>query len=245
MNYPQEDIKPYGEDGNKTEQVEQMFDNIAPAYDQLNHKLSLGIDRKWRQKAINCLRPYQPKRILDIATGTGDFAILACKELHPEQLTAIDISEGMMNIAREKVEKEGLSDVISFMREDCNALSFPDESFDAATLAFGARNFEDLDEAMHQIWRVLRDGGRLIVLELSTPEHFPMKQLYSAYSKFVIPFLGKRLSKDDCAYSYLPKTIKVCPQGRAMYGVLWGAGFDEITFKRLTFGTCTLYVAVK
>ena len=146
MNYPQEQIKPYSNDGKKSEQVEQMFDNIAPAYDQLNHTLSLGIDRSWRRKAINWLKPFRPQQIMDVATGTGDFAILACRELQPDQLIGTDISEGMMNVGREKVKKEGLSEKISFAKEDCTSLSFADNRFDAITVAFGIRNFEDLDK---------------------------------------------------------------------------------------------------
>ena len=146
MNYPQEYIKPYGNEGKKSEQVEEMFDNIAPAYDKLNHTLSMGIDRSWRKKAINALRPFHPRRIMDVATGTGDFAILACRELQPDTLIGTDISEGMMNVGREKVKQAHLSDKISFAREDCTSLSFADGSFDAVTVAFGIRNFDGLDK---------------------------------------------------------------------------------------------------
>ena len=225
MDYPQQHIKPYNEDGKKTEQVERMFDNIAHAYDKLNHTLSLGIDRSWRRKAIAWLRPFRPQHIMDVATGTGDFAILACRELNPDELIGTDISEGMMNVGREKVKKEGLSDKISFAREDCTSLSFADNRFDAITVAFGIRNFE--------------------VLELTTPDRFPMKQLFAIYSKIVIPLLGKLLSKDNSAYHYLPDTIKVFPQGEVMKGVISKAGFGEVHFRRLTFGICTLYTATK
>lgn len=179
MNYPQEKIKPYSNDGKKSEQVEQMFDNIAPAYDQLNHTLSLGIDRSWRRKAINWLKPFRPQQIMDVATGTGDFAILACHELQPEQLIGTDISEGMMNVGREKVKKEGLSEKISFAREDCTSLSFADNRFDAITVAFGIRNFEDLDKGLSEMYRVLKTGGHLVILELTTPDRFPMKQMFT------------------------------------------------------------------
>ena len=237
MNYPQEQIKPYSNDGKKSEQVEQMFDNIAPAYDQLNHTLSLGIDRSWRRKAINWLKPFRPQQIMDVATGTGDFAILACRELQPDQLIGTDISEGMMNVGREKVKKEGLSEKISFAKEDCTSLSFADNRFDAITVAFGIRNFEDLD--------VLKPGGHLVILELTTPDRFPMKQLFSIYSKIVIPTVGKLLSKDNSAYSYLPQTIKAFPQGEVMKNVISQAGFSQVQFRRLTFGICTLYMATK
>lgn len=245
MNYPQEYIKPYGNDGKKSEQVEQMFDNIAPAYDQLNHTLSLGIDKSWRRKAIDWLKPYRPQRIMDVATGTGDFAILACRELQPEHLVGTDISEGMMNVGREKVKKAGLSGKISFAREDCTSLSFADHSFDAITVAFGIRNFDDLDKGLSEMCRVLKPGGHLVILELTTPERFPMKQLFAVYSRLVIPTLGKLFSKDNSAYTYLPQTIKAFPQGEVMRGVISRAGFGEVRFRRLTFGICTLYTATK
>lgn len=245
MDYPQQHIKPYNEEGKKTEQVERMFDNIAHAYDKLNHTLSLGIDRSWRRKAIAWLRPFYPQRMMDVATGTGDFAILACRKLQPAELIGTDISEGMMNVGREKVKKEGLSDKISFAREDCTSLSFADNDFDAITVAFGIRNFEDLDKGLSEMCRVLKPGGHLVILELTTPDRFPMKQLFSIYSKAVIPLLGKLLSKDNSAYRYLPDTIKVFPQGEIMKGVISRAGFSEVNFRRLTFGICTLYTATK
>ncbi|NDV81183.1 bifunctional demethylmenaquinone methyltransferase/2-methoxy-6-polyprenyl-1,4-benzoquinol methylase UbiE [Bacteroides sp. 51] len=245
MNYPQENIKPYGSDSKKVEQVEHMFDNIAHAYDRLNHTLSLGIDRSWRKKAIAWLKPFHPKRIMDVATGTGDFAILACRQLQPDTLIGTDISEGMMNVGRDKVKKEGLSDKISFAKEDSSSFSFDDERFDAITIAFGIRNFEDLDKCLLEIYRVLEKEGHLVILELTTPDKFPMKQLFAIYSKVVIPVIGKLMSKDNSAYKYLPQTIKAFPQGEVMKGVISRAGFKEVNFKRLTFGICTLYTATK
>ena len=245
MDYPQQHIKPYNEDGKKTEQVERMFDNIAHAYDKLNHTLSLGIDRSWRRKAIAWLRPFRPQHIMDVATGTGDFAILACRELNPDELIGTDISEGMMNVGREKVKQAHLSNKISFVREDCTSLSFADESFDAVTVAFGIRNFDGLDKGLSEICRVLVPGGHLVILELSTPDRFPMKQLFSVYSKVVIPLLGKCISKDNSAYTYLPQSIRAFPQGEIMQGVIRKAGFSEVRFRRLTFGICTLYIAKK
>ena len=245
MNYPQEHIKPYGKDGKKSEQVEKMFNNIAPAYVKLNHTLSMGIDRNWRKKAINMLRPFRPRRIMDVATGTGDFAILACRELQPDTLTGTDISEGMMEVGREKVKQAHLSDKISFVREDCTCLSFADGSFDAVTVAFGVRNFEDLDKGISEMCRVLSPGGHLVILELSTPDRFPMKQLFTVYSRIVIPLLGKCISKDNSAYTYLPESIHAFPQGEVMQEVIRKAGFSEVSFKRLTFGICTLYMARK
>lgn len=245
MNYPQEEIKPYDNKGEKSKQVEQMFDNIAHTYDKLNHTLSMGIDRYWRRRAINWLRPFHPQRIMDVATGTGDFAILAYRSLKPQSLIGTDISEGMMNVGREKVKQLGLDDQISFAREDCTALTFSDESFDAITVAFGIRNFDNLDKGLSEMQRVLTPGGCLVILELTTPERFPMKQLYALYSKLVIPMLGKILSKDKSAYRYLPATIKAFPQGEVMQNVIKKAGFSTVHFKRLTFGICTLYTAIK
>ena len=245
MDYPQEHIKPYGEEGTKAVQVERMFNHIAPTYDQLNHTLSMGIDRSWRRKAIHTLRPYHPQQILDIATGTGDFAILACRELQPQFLIGADISEGMMEVGREKVQQAGLADKVSFAREDCTALSFADATFDAVTVAFGVRNFEHLDIALGEMCRVLRPNGHLVILALSTPDRFPMKQLFTLYSKVVMPLIGKLISKDNSAYTYLPESIRAFPQGEVMQRSIQNAGFSQVRFRRLTFGICTLYVATK
>ncbi|MDR0891699.1 MAG: bifunctional demethylmenaquinone methyltransferase/2-methoxy-6-polyprenyl-1,4-benzoquinol methylase UbiE [Mediterranea sp.] len=245
MDYPQQHIKPYGDEGKKTEQVERMFDHIAPTYDRLNHLLSWGIDRSWRKKAIARLRPSHPQHIMDVATGTGDFAILACRMLQPAELIGTDISEGMMDVGRVKVKEAGLSDKISFAREDCTSLSFADESFDAITVAFGVRNFDDLDKGLAEMYRVLKPGGHLVILELTTPDRFPMNMLFSIYSKVAIPLWGKMLSKDGSAYHYLPDTIRVFPQGEVMKGVIAKAGFGTVSFQRLTGGICTLYMATK
>ena len=244
-NYPQENIKPYNEEEKKSVQVERMFDNIAPAYDQLNHTLSWGIDKSWRKKAINWLKPFQPQRMMDVATGTGDFAIQACRVLNPKELIGTDISEGMMNVGRQKVKDAGLEGRISFAKEDCTALTFPNNRFDAITVAFGVRNFEDLDKGLREMHRVLDTDGKLVILELSEPDWFPMKQLYALYSKVVIPTLGKLLSKDRSAYTYLPQSIKAFPQGEVMKEIILKAGFREANFKRLTLGICTLYTATK
>lgn len=244
MGYGQEDIKPYHE-GQKGAQVKQMFDNIAPTYDKLNHRLSWDIDRSWRRKAIQQLAPHRPQIILDIATGTGDFAILAAQMLKPKKLIGADISEGMMKIGRQKAAKLGLQDTISFDREDCLALSYPDSFFDAVTAAFGIRNFEDLDRGLKEMCRVLRPGGHLSIVELTTPVSFPMKQLFSIYSHTVLPVYGRLISKDTTAYSYLTKTIEVFPQGEKMVEILCQAGFSQASFRRLTFGICTMYFAIK
>ena len=242
--YEQETIKPYRE-GEKAQQVEEMFDNIAPTYDKLNHRLSWNIDRGWRRKAIGQLAPYKPRTMLDIATGTGDFAILAAQMLQPEHLVGADISEGMMAVGRKKVEQLGLQDTISFAKEDCLNLSYADGTFDAVTAAFGIRNFADLDRGLSEMCRVLRKGGHLSIVELTTPVSFPMKQLFKVYSHTVLPLYGRLISKDKSAYSYLIKTIEAFPQGERMTDILKAAGFSEASFRRLTFGICTMYFATK
>lgn len=242
--YEQEKINPYRQ-GEKGAQVEEMFDNIAPTYDTLNHRLSWNIDKYWRRKAIDKLCPYRPKRILDVATGTGDFAIEAARALQPKELLGTDISEGMMQVGRDKVAAMGLDSVIRFQREDCLALSLADDSFDAVTAAFGIRNFQNLEQGLREMWRVLRKGGHLCVIELTTPVAFPMRQLFSIYSHTVLPLYGRLISKDTKAYSYLTQTIEAFPQGEAMEQILRRAGFAEASFQRLTFGICTLYFATK
>ena len=243
--YKQEEIKPYEQTAEKASQVEQMFDNIAPTYDKLNHRLSWDIDRGWRRKAISQLAPHSPKTMLDIATGTGDFAILAAQQLHPNQLIGADISEGMMDIGRQKVRQAGLSDIISFAKEDCLNLSYQDGTFDAVTAAFGIRNFADLDRGLSEMCRVLKKGGHLSIVELTTPVKFPMKQLFKIYSHTVLPLYGRIISKDSSAYSYLTRTIEAFPQGELMVEILKKAGFSDASFKRLTFGICTMYFATK
>lgn len=242
--YEQERIKPYGE-GEKAQEVEQMFDNIAPTYDRLNHRLSWNIDRGWRRKAIESLLPYHPQTLLDIATGTGDFAILAAQMLKPQKLIGADISEGMMAVGRKKVADLGLSDIIEFRKEDCLTLSFPDATFDAVTAAFGIRNFAELDKGLREMCRVLKKGGRLSIVELTTPPQFPMKQLFRLYSHTILPVYGRLISKDKSAYNYLTATIEAFPQGEKMVEILKKAGFAEASFQRLTFGICTHYLATK
>ena len=215
MAYQQEQITPYT-CGDKAQQVEAMFDHIAPTYDKLNHRLSWDIDKGWRKKAIKALAPYQPQSLLDIATGTGDFAILAAQMLHPQRLVGADISEGMMDIGRQKVKALGLEQVVTFEKEDCLHLSYNNDSFDAVTAAFGIRNFADLDA-----------------------------QLFHIYSHTVLPVYGRLISKDTSAYSYLTKTIEAFPQGERMMDILMKAGFAEASFRRLTFGICTMYLATK
>ena len=245
MNYEQEKINPYKDGAEKAQQVEQMFNNIAPTYDKLNHRLSWNIDKGWRKKAIRSLKPFEPKILLDIATGTGDFAILAARMLHPDKLIGADISEGMMAIGREKVKTAGLQQIISFEKEDCTNLSYPEATFDAVIAAFGIRNFANLDKGLAEMCRVLKPGGHLSIVELTSPVSFPMKQLFHIYSHTVLPIYGRLISKDTSAYSYLTKTIEAFPQGELMVRILKDAGFKQAEFKRLTFGICTMYFATK
>ncbi len=243
--YEQEKITPYGEDSEKAAQVEQMFDDIAPTYDKLNHRLSWNIDKGWRRKAIKELAAHKPQTMLDIATGTGDFAMLAAQMLKPRKLIGADISDGMMEIGRAKVKEAHLDDIITVEKQDCLDLTYPDESFDAVTAAFGIRNFQDLDKGLKEMCRVLKKGGMLSIVELTTPVSFPMKQLFWIYSHTFLPVYGKLISKDNSAYSYLTKTIEAFPQGEQMMQILKKAGFAETRFERLTFGICTLYIATK
>ena len=243
--YDQEEIKPYDRDGEKSRQVEHMFNHIARTYDVLNHRLSWGIDKGWRRKAVEQLMSVHPSSILDIATGTGDFAILSARMLKPTKLVGADISEGMMDIGRKKVKEIGLDNVISFQREDCMSLSFEDNTFDAVTSAFGIRNFSSLDKGLSEICRVLKPGGHLSIVELTRPVAFPMRQLFTLYSHTILPFYGRLVSKDKQAYDYLTATLEVFPQAEEMMNIFKKAGFSESGFKRLTFGICTMYYAIK
>ena len=242
--YQQETIKPYHE-GEKTQQVEQMFDNIAPTYDRLNHRLSWNIDKYWRRKALREVLDHAPREWLDIATGTGDFAIQTAQMFPDSHIEGIDISEGMLEIARKKVAAKGLQQRMTFVNQDCTALTYNDESFDAVTAAFGIRNFADLDKGLKEMCRVLRKGGKLCIVELTTPVSSPMKQLFKIYSHTVLPLYGRLISRDASAYTYLTKTIEAFPQGERMMDILQQAGFAEAYFKRLTFGICTMYIATK
>lgn len=258
MSYKQEEINPYSKEGEKTAQVEAMFDNIAPTYDTLNHSLSLGTDKGWRRKAIDRLAVYSPAKLLDIATGTGDFAILAAQRLiatrqhnekavatEPLSILGADISEGMMQVGRQKVARLGLQDVITFQKEDCLHLSFENDSFDAVTVAYGVRNFQDLEAGLSEMLRVLKPGGHLLILELATPPHFPMKQLFWLYSHIWMPLMGRLVSKDKRAYKYLPATMEAFPQGEVMEQILTKVGYAKVEWKRFTFGICTMYLAEK
>jgi demethylmenaquinone methyltransferase / 2-methoxy-6-polyprenyl-1,4-benzoquinol methylase len=207
------DVKPYKtKEGSKKEQVAEMFNNISHKYDFLNHFLSLGIDKLWRKKAVKILKKYQPKSVLDIATGTGDFAIEALK-LNPEKIVGVDISEGMMAMGREKLKKRGLDKKITLQYGDSENLPFEEAAFDAITVGFGVRNFQNLEQGLSDIKRVLTTNGTLVVLEFSKPKAFPIKQVFGFYSKYIIPFFGKLISKDSAAYTYLPESVEAFPEG--------------------------------
>lgn len=248
-----ESIKPYSQEGDKTKQVTRMFDNIAPHYDMFTHSTSLGIDNRWRRKAIDALRPFAPKAILDVATGTGDFALLAADRLHPDTIVGVDISDGMMSIAKDKVETRNHRynanqippTVITFQHEDCESLSFPDNTFDVVMSSYGVRNFAHLDRCLSEMLRVLRPGGHLLIVELSAPRHFPMRQLFWLYSHVLMALLGWIVSGDRKAFTYLPASMEAFPQGEQMQQILQSAGFCNVSFNRFTFGLSTMYLAEK
>ncbi len=239
-------VTPYNKDAaSKKEQVEQMFDKIAPKYDLLNRVLSLGIDVWWRKKALGYLRNDHPKNILDVATGTADVAIMAAKTLQPEHITGIDIANQMLDFGREKITKAGLSDVIRLETGDSENLRFADQSFDAVTVAFGVRNFENLEKGLSEMYRVLRPNGRVVILEFSKPHLFPFKQLYNTYFKYVLPFIGRLTSRDVRAYTYLFESVQVFPEGDQFIQILSKTGFHQAQCERLTLGICSIYTAIK
>lgn len=231
----------------KKEQVEKMFNEIAFRYDLLNQLLSFGIHNRWRRTAVASLKSQvsNPKPlILDIATGTGDFAIDAI-ELNPKKITGIDISADMISIGRKKIEEKKLSDLIELMKADSEDLPFPEDHFDAATVGFGVRNFENLEKGLSEICRVLKKGGTLAVLEFSIPEKFPMKQLYNFYMKFICPLLGRMISRNPVAYTYLFESVQRFPYGEKFKKILLGCGFSEANVYPQTFGIVTIYIAKK
>lgn len=229
----------------KKAQVENMFDKIAFRYDFLNRFLSAGIDVGWRKKAIKQLIPLQPKYILDVATGTGDFAITSNKILHPNKIVGIDISEGMLDIGRKKILELNLQDKIELVRGDSEAIDFADDSFDAVTVAFGVRNFENLEKGLSEIRRVLKPGGKLIVLECTKPSTPVIKQLYYFYMKFITPKIGKLVAKNNDAYKYLNESILEFPEKQAFIKILNQANYRNAFYKTLTLETCTIYSGEK
>jgi demethylmenaquinone methyltransferase/2-methoxy-6-polyprenyl-1,4-benzoquinol methylase len=239
------EVKPYNPGDSKKEQVATMFNRIARTYDFLNHFLSLGIDIIWRKKAIGELRKDQPKLILDVATGTGDFAFEALSILKPEKIIGVDISEGMLEIAREKIRKRGLEDKIEVRLGDSEKLLFPDTTFDAVTVSFGVRNFENLEQGLRDICRVLKTEGKAVVLEFSNPKAFPVKQLYRFYSFRILPLFGRVFSKDPRAYTYLPESVAAFPDGERFLDIMRKAGFKTVKHRSLGFGICAIYTGVK
>lgn len=238
-------VVPYKNDeATKKVQVAKMFDAISGKYDFLNHFLSLGIDIRWRRKAIELLVSSKPKFILDVATGTGDFAIEALK-LNPEKIIGVDISEGMLEIGKRKMKTNKYESVIALMRADSENLPFEENKFDAVIVAFGVRNFENLEKGLAEMLRVIKPGGRVVVLEFSKPRVFPMRQLYSFYFKYILPKIGKIFSRDSSAYTYLPESVQAFPDGDDFLSILSRLGYKNATCQPLTFGISSLYTATK
>lgn len=231
---------PIGESPGKKEQVEAMFDSIAPRYDLLNRVLSFGIDQRWRRQAVDLLRDASPRRILDVATGTADLA-LQVLTLEPEKVIGVDISEEMLRIGRQKISEAGEEGRVELRKGDSERLPFSDSQFDAALVAFGVRNFENLGRGLQEIQRVLRPGGKLVVLEFSHPRAFPVKQVYGFYSRYILPRVGGAVSGDAGAYKYLPDSVAAFPDGEDFLSQLGSAGFGELLWKPLTFGVASLY----
>lgn len=241
-----QNITPYkNQEATKKEQVASMFNNISKTYDFLNHFMSLGIDIIWRKKAIKELQNNQPKLILDVATGTGDFAFEAIKILKPEKVIGVDISEGMLAIAKEKIAKRGKQNVYEVRMGDSEKLLFEENTFDAITVAFGVRNFEHLEQGIADMYRVLKPGGKLVVLEFSKPVVFPVKQLYSFYFQYITPAIGKIFSKDSSAYTYLPESVAAFPDGKKFTDLMDKVGYKNTKFRPLTFGICSIYTGIK
>lgn len=228
----------------KKEKVQEMFNGIAPKYDLLNHLLSMGIDKRWRKKAMKVVGAGRKDLVLDIACGTGDFSIEALKH-GVKRVIGADISENMLVVAREKAKNKGLEDRLDFQYGDSENLTFGDSTFDAVTVAFGVRNFEHLEQGLTEMCRVLRPGGKVVILEFSTPERFPMKQLYNFYFKNILPFVGGIISGNRKAYEYLPASVFAFPQGEKFLEVMHRAGFANVSQQRLTFGIASLYIGEK
>lgn len=221
-----------------------MFNSISGNYDFLNHFLSLGIDISWRKKAIKTLADLKPKAILDVATGTGDFAIQAMT-LSPEKIIGVDISEGMLAVGKEKMKARGVDQIIDLRYADSENLPFEENKFDAAIVAFGVRNFENLERGLAEMHRVIKPGGKVVILEFSKPRAFPFKHLYHFYFKFVLPKIGRLISRDPAAYTYLPESVQAFPDGEDFIALLNRVGFNQTTCKPLTFGISSLYTGTK
>lgn len=238
-------VKPYNQQEGKKGQVSRMFDNIAPYYDFLNRFLSLGIDTLWRKKAISYLKAHDPKVVLDVATGTADLAIEISKQLNVNKIVGLDIANEMLEIGRKKIKKKKLDHLIELQLGDSENLPFSDNTFDGATVAFGVRNFENLELGLQEMRRVLKENGQLVVLEFSKPTIFPFKQLFNFYFKNILPLIGRFTSKDPKAYSYLYESVQAFPDGQAFLEVLEKLGFRETSFRPLSLGICSIYIAKK
>ncbi|MEZ4722285.1 MAG: bifunctional demethylmenaquinone methyltransferase/2-methoxy-6-polyprenyl-1,4-benzoquinol methylase UbiE [Flavobacteriales bacterium] len=239
-----EHVKPYSQEGSKKEQIAKMFDNISGQYDLLNHLLSMNIDKLWRRKAVRLLRKFKPQMILDVATGTGDFAIELIK-LNPKHIRGIDISAGMLEVGKNKIHQRKLDDRIRLELGDAEQIDSPSDVFEAVTVAFGVRNFENLRAGLGEINRVLKPGYPVAILEFSKPRMVPWKQLYNFYFKVILPFIGKSISKDSRAYTYLPESVNAFPEGSEFVDILKSVGFSKVDEYRLTFGIATIYFAEK
>jgi demethylmenaquinone methyltransferase/2-methoxy-6-polyprenyl-1,4-benzoquinol methylase len=237
-------VKPYQSEGSKKQQVAEMFDNIAHRYDFLNHFLSLGIDKSWRRKAIHELKALRPRKILDIATGTGDLALAAMK-LNPTEIVGIDISEEMLTFGRQKIEKAGAANIIRFEKGDSEQIHYPNGTFDAAMVAFGVRNFENLQKGLNEIARVLAPGAKVVILEFSQPQNPFIKVIYHFYFFRIVPFFGKLFSNDNRAYTYLPESVDAFPDKAQFLQHLANAGFTELKSRQLTFGIASIYSGKK
>lgn len=237
-------VKPYNTEQTKKEEVTSMFDNIAQRYDFMNHFLSLGIDRIWRRKAVHSLKTIEPKVILDIATGTGDFAIALLK-LKPKKIIGMDISKGMLEVGKRKMHERKIDHIIDMQHGDSENLPFDDGAFDAVTVAFGVRNFENLKQGLSEMLRVTRTGGKIVILEFSKPKKFPVKQTFAIYSKYVIPFFGKNIAKDEKAYAYLPESVSVFPEGKEFTDILRALGYNNVKAETVSGGIATLYTGIK
>ncbi|WCT13940.1 bifunctional demethylmenaquinone methyltransferase/2-methoxy-6-polyprenyl-1,4-benzoquinol methylase UbiE [Mucilaginibacter jinjuensis] len=239
-------VTPYNsQQATKKEQVADMFNNISGTYDFLNHFMSLGIDIIWRKKAINELKKDKPQHILDVATGTGDFAFEALGMLHPKKITGVDISEGMLEVAKQKITKRNLNDKFEVYTGDSENLPFGADKFDAVTVAYGVRNFEHLEAGLADMLRVLKPGGKAVILEFSKPKAFPIKQLYNFYFNYITPSIGKLFSKDSRAYSYLPESVAAFPDGKSFVTLMDKVGYKQTKHRSLTFGICSIYTGIK
>lgn len=225
-------------------QVQAMFNDIALRYDLLNHLLSMGIDKGWRRKLVKLMARNNPQRILDLATGTADLAI-AASSIQPQNITGTDIAEEMLAIGREKVNKLGLGNMITLLKADSENLPFADAEFDAAMVAFGVRNYEDLPKGLHEMCRVLKPGSSAFILEFSKPKKFPVKQLFGFYSRFILPLIGRMVSKNKTAYTYLPESVAAFPQDEVFLRIMREAGFSKAEYISLSFGITNLYIGQK